>query len=132
MFDKARSLFEEAKSSTDIETMVKIGKMVEALIACGNADLNLKMFSEQLWPFVFEALEYTEDNYDTMTGIKKHSYIDFLQNQSRMMFVDKSSLVQGFEELVKLRFRVQFYMEYVISNKGLNPEMLANHFQMVT
>lgn len=131
MFDKARSLFDDAKSTLDIDTMVKMGRMIEALISCCNADLNLKMFSDPLWKFVFEALEYTEENYDTMTGVKKHSYLDFLQNHSKMMYVDKASLIQGFEDLVKLRFRVNFYMEYVLSSKNINSELLSSHFQMV-
>lgn len=131
MFDKTRATFEQAKTESDIETMVKIGRLIEAIISCCNADLNLKMFNDPLWPLVFEALEYTEDNYDPITGKKKHSYLEFLNNGSKMKFVDKGSLINGFEDLVKLRFRVQFYMEYVISNKGPNPEVIANHFQMV-
>lgn len=131
MFVNARTIFDDAKSTADIETMVRMGKMIEALISSCNADLNLKMFSDPLWPFIFESLEYTEENFDTLTGEKKYSYIHFLQNQSKMMFVDKSNLIEGFEDLVRLRFRVQFFMDYVLSNSTPNPEMLGNHFQMV-
>lgn len=132
MFDKTRATFERAKTEADIDTMVKVGNLIEAIIYSCNADLNLKMFNDPLWPLVFEALEYTEDNYDPLTGTKKHSYLEFLNKGSKMKFVDKGALISGFEELVKLRFRVQFYMEYVISNKGPNPETITSHFQMVT
>lgn len=119
-----------AEAEKDWATLMKLSQLVESLILCTNADLSLKMFGDNLWRFTFGSLEYHMNNFDSETHIKKHSYRDFLDKHTKMMIVDKTTMNENFEELVKLKFRVEFYSEFVNDNNAF--EILSTHFQMVS
>jgi hypothetical protein len=53
-----------------------------------------------------------------------------------MNIVDPEKMIDGFDMLVNLRFRVQFYMDYINAPSGIGHleygnEHMFNHFQMV-
>lgn len=149
LFDKLKIIFDEALEtietvapSTDTEpdyfTIFKVNKIVQELINCGNTDLSLKLFSAIHWKFTFKALEFSEQNYDRITHKKQHHYLNFLEKDTKMHVVDSNCVIDGFYMLVNLRFRVQFYMEFINAATGevnadqIGAENMFNHFQMVT
>jgi len=129
LFDKAVEMFREAEREEDWEILMKLSQLVESLILCSNADLSLKMFGDGLWRFSFGALEYHMNNFDSETHVRKHCYREFLDKHTKMMIVDKTTMNENFEELVKLKFRVQFYSDFVNDNVAF--EIMNTHFQMV-
>jgi hypothetical protein len=130
LFDKAKEMLRIAENEEDFETLVKLSRLVESLIMSNNADLCLKMFGETHWKFTFKALEYQAVNFDIEAKLKKHKYVEFLEKKTKMMVVDKSAMNEGFEELVKLKFRVEFYSEFVTDKSAL--ELMNSNFQMVS
>lgn len=145
LFDKLKIIFDEALEtidtvvpSTDTEpdyfTIFKVNKIVQELINCGNTDLSLKLFSAIHWKFTFKALEFSEQNYDRITHKKQHHYLNFLEKDTKMHVVDSNCVIDGFYMLVNLRFRVQFYMEFINAATGevnadqIGAENMFNHF----
>ena len=54
-----------------------------------------------------------------------------------MKVVDSDKMIEGFDMLVNLRFRVQFYMDYINAPSGISHlefgvENMFSHFQMVS
>lgn len=107
------------------------------LINCGNTDINLRLFNAVHWKFTFQALEYSEQNFNRATLLKKVPYLEFLEKHTKMNVVDPEKMIDGFDMLVKLRFRAQFFMEYINAPSGIShieygAENIFNHFQMVS
>lgn len=74
-----------------------------------------------------------------MTKTKQHEYLNFLEKGTKMHVVDTNHSLDGFDMLVKLRFRVQFYMEFINALSGkttaldaIGAENMFNHFNMVS
>ena len=122
-------MYDTALSEQDTPTLIKLGQLIDNLIRCCNTDLNFKMFNESLWRFVFGALEYMPNNFCAETKVKKHSYVEFIEKDTRMKVVSRAATSDEFEDLVKLRFRVLFYIEFVFSDQ--TPEEMMSHFQKV-
>lgn len=54
-----------------------------------------------------------------------------------MNIVDPQKMIEGFDMLVSLRFRAQFYMDYINAPSGIShlefgSENMFSHFQMVS
>jgi len=123
-------------SAPDYQTIFKINQIVQELINCGNTDLSLKLFNAVHWKFTFHALEFSEQNFNRATLQKKVPYLEFLEKQTKMNVVDSDKMIDGFDMLVSLRFRAQFYMDFINAPSGLGhiefgSENMFGHFQMV-
>jgi len=128
-FNKTKEIFQNAKENKDYEIMLKIGRLFESLLSQGNTDLSLKLFDDIHYKLLFEALEYLPYNFDLDSGEKQQSYFNFLENEACMRSIDRNIISENFEKIVKLRFRINFFIEFVLDPK--TPDPLTGHYQIV-
>lgn len=122
-------IFDLSLEEKDTITTINVARIVQELICCCNTDLSLKLFSDKHWKFTFKALEYTSNNYDQIKDEKSHEYLNFLEKETRMRVIDQEALFDGFDDLVKLRFRVMFFKDFV--QDAVTSEQMLGHLQMV-
>ena len=109
--------------------LLVVARLFDLLFNLGNTDLTMKLFGEEGWKLVFEVLEYLPNNFDYDTLKKQHNYLSFLENESRMKVLDRNIISENFENIVKLRYRVGFFIDFVLDPKA--PEQQVSHFQNV-
>ena len=124
-----KEIFEDAKEQQDTDTLLVVARLFDLLFNLGNTDLTMKLFNEDNWKLVFEVMEYLPNNFDYETFKKQHNYLAFLENESRMKVLDRNIINENFENIVKLRYRVSFFIDFVLDPKA--PEQQVSHFQNV-
>lgn len=87
---------------------------MQKLIFYRNMDLRMKLLGDEYYRMLFGSLEYARFNYDFETGEKKQEFLFFLDRETKFQLVELGMADPSFEELVKIRFRLSFLMEYVL------------------
>ena len=112
--NSANLIFEKAKEKNDTETLKKLGDLMEKLIFYQNMDLRMKLLGDDYYRMLFGSLEFSKHNYDSDKNEKKQEFLSFLERESKFKIVEPGIADTSFEELVKIRFRLNLLMEYVL------------------
>ena len=92
--------------------MMELGKFLEKMITMKSHDLIFTLLRDN-WKETFGALDYVPTNYNIFTGQFRNKYLDFLENESKMIS-PRSNVPPEFTKQVQIRFRAMFLFEYVM------------------
>lgn len=92
--------------------MMELGKFLEKMITMKSQDLIFILLKDN-WKETFGALDYVPSNYNIFTGQFRNKYLEFLQNDSKLI-CPRSNVPPEFTKTVQVRFRAMFLFEYVM------------------
>jgi len=106
--DTYQKLYEDSRWND----MTELAKFIEKMILMKDQDFVISLLRES-WQATFGALDYHPFNYSSFNGEFRHRYLDFVENQSKLL-VPKENISQEFLDQVQLRFRMIFLLEFVM------------------
>lgn len=107
-----RDAYYDNRQSENWANMVELSKFLERIIVSKNQELVLLLLKEN-WKETFGTLDYSPHNYDLNTGKFRVRFLNFMENEARMMPA-RSSVPPAFVRQVQLRYRAMFLFEYVM------------------
>ena len=117
-----REAYYDNRQSENWAQMVELAKFLERIIVAKNQELILLLLKEN-WKETFGTLDYSPHNYDLSAGKFRVRYLNFIENEARMM-PSRSSVPPAFVRQVQLRYRVMFLFEYVMLNHFSEESMM--------
>lgn len=117
-----RIAFEDNLKNEDWANMVALGRFLEKIIITKNQDLILSLLANN-WRETFGALEYLPGNYQIQTHTFRVRYLNFLENESKML-IPRASVSGNFTKQVQLRFRAQFLFDFVMLSNFSEESMM--------